>query len=173
MLKKIFAIVTIALASSSINAMAQKEVKIAKPVELKAERIAPRPDCSVQRPQQTYAVKERLCPKPGDMYKGIELTADQQAKLDKLTAKEAKDRVKQKEKVQKERTKRMEKHDKEVKKILTPAQYAQYKANVKEAKEHRPHGKKDKKGFGKPRKHNRHQHNAPGCNAIGCHNDKD
>jgi len=172
MLKKIFAIVTIALASSGINALAQKEVKIGKPVELKAERMAPRPDYSVQRPM-AGGINERLCPVADDMYKGIELTAEQQAKLKKLAAKEAAGRSDQKEKAQKERAKRMEKHDKEVKKILTPAQYEQYKANVKESKSHRHHGKAGNKGCYKPRKHKRHCHNVHDCNAAGCHNDKD
>lgn len=76
----------------------------------------------------------------GCFLKGIELTVDQKAKIEKLQAKQkekaekarekaSKEQKKAREKAAKEQKKSRDDFDKEMKKILTPEQYAQYQAN--------------------------------------------
>ena len=60
---------------------------------------------------------------------GIELTADQQKKVDNLRAERKAKKEQSKQLAKEERQKQNEAYDAEMKKILTPAQYEQYQAN--------------------------------------------
>ncbi|MCM1319872.1 MAG: hypothetical protein NC217_05775 [Muribaculaceae bacterium] len=142
MIKKIFAVAVIALSSISISAMAQD-----RPGNCKGPKCDKQEQCSRPAPgNKKSGKKDRLNP-----FQGIELTAEQQAKLDNLKKKDAEQRDKNKEKVAKERKERMEKHDKEIKNILTPAQYQQYEANkqaMKDVRKAQKDGKKDMRAKG-------------------------
>lgn len=87
--------------------------------------------------------------KPGcnpALLRGIELTPEQQAQLDKLAEKEAKERAKVRDNAIKSRKDFMEKRDKEMKKVLTPTQYEQYKANKQALKDSKCDIKRHKHG---------------------------
>lgn len=150
MTKKIYALALIALTLGTASAFAQKtyrnpgcklETTVSNQVPcVSAERAdvtpAMRPDCRQDR-----------------LLKGIELTAEQKAKVEELKQNSRKERDAQMEKARKKAEKKMEKRDKEMKKILTPAQYEQYKANAKAMKESRRDIKADRRHEGKHRKH--------------------
>ncbi|MCM1005869.1 MAG: hypothetical protein NC402_06200 [Prevotella sp.] len=173
MFKKIFAIAVIA-ASLSLNISAQENRKFDK--ELKASEKVCKEDTKCHK--QDCKLDENFQPvRPGkpDPFKGIELTADQKAKLEKLKAKDAEERTKAKEKMEKERKAKMEKRDQEIQKILTPAQYAQFKANQEVMKEKvrdgrgKPKGVKPGNGNNKPggKRHNKHD-GKPSCKPVSA-----
>lgn len=155
MIKKIYALAIIALSLGTVTSFAQNTYRDpGKRLDLKTSK--PAPGAKLECNQAIPACR----PDGGkpDFFKGIKLTADQKDKIEKLESKERKERDKRVEKARKEREKKMEKRDNEMKKILTPAQYEQYKANVKAAKESRhdaeakKHGKKHGKHDGRPGK---------------------
>lgn len=87
------------------------------------------------------------------LFKGIELTADQKAKLQSLKESQRKEFEKDKQKMREQREKRMDARDKELSKILTPEQMAVYNANKAEMKSKKMNSCKsscpaDKKGKG-------------------------
>lgn len=87
---------------------------------------------------------------------GIELTPEQQKKVDALRDKRHKEMDKARDKQRKEMKKRGDKMDKEMKKILTPEQYARYESNKAASRQcHRGHlGKGEGRGHkGKGRHH--------------------
>lgn len=150
MTKKIYALALIALTLGTASAFAQKtyrnpgckhETTVSKQVPcVSVERAdvtpATRPDCRQDR-----------------LLEGIELTAEQKAKVEELKQNSRKERDAQMEKARKKAEKKMEKRDKEMKKILTPAQYEQYKANAKSLKKSSRMEKAGKRHDGKHRKH--------------------
>lgn len=174
MKKKLFAtaIITLVLCSLSVNAQQPSYNNL----QLQ--------ETSVARPGSGYRVHkhdatEMYSPKcgPEACLQGIELTAAQKSKIEKLN-KESRDKQrKQREKSAKEHKKYREKMDKEMKKILTPEQYSRYKANKDNMKQHKINHKGS--SCSKHNKGNRHDHkckkskknnNTKCCNKNTCSN---
>lgn len=125
------------------------------PLSLSAQKPTARKDVKIQctsnscRPSDfkachSYVTCESASRGPKDCLKGIKLSDEQKSKLEKLREKNRKECEKQREKMDKKRKNKVEKMDKEMKKILTPEQYAIYKANKSQMKDchhkgHRPH----------------------------------
>lgn len=97
----------------------------------------------------------RNLPKGNPLMYGIELSADQQQKMQSFREQQKADRQKVKaeaaSKNAKDREKRMAAYDKEMKKILTPEQYKQYEAN-KEAMKTRRDAQKARQSKGMARR---------------------
>lgn len=94
-----------------------------------------------------------------DCFEGLGLTEAQTAEMNKVREKMRKEMKENYRKSEKDCEKIRADYDKKIEKILTPAQYAQYKENLKKTKGERgkfngkrPQGK-DKKAFGHGRKH--------------------
>lgn len=132
MKKKLLALVMGALVLGSVNVMAQSEPKAAK-VEAqctKAKEV--KRDCK-------KGERRDLNP-----FTGIQLTQEQQAQLDNLRQ-QRKDQKEEAKKAEKEaKAKNREAFNAEVAKILTPDQFAQYKANCDSLKARKMDGKKFK-----------------------------
>lgn len=148
MLKKVYALTLIAAACLGGSAFAQS-LKADPKTNLTLKQECPTDIGKCVRADLPCVQANPIC-NPALM-RGIELTAEQKAKLDKFADKEAKERAKTREKAAKDRKAFAEKRDKELKKVLTPAQYEQYKANKKALKEskrdlkrHKKHGKKSR-----------------------------
>lgn len=154
MFKKIFAIAIIAAATLCVGIQAQ-DLKL-EPNICKASngnnRVCTDFRADVNKATEMHK-KDLRHPDPFD---GVELTADQKDKLDKMAKKDAKKRDSLRQKAAKERKEKAAKRDKEIKKILTAEQYAKYQANIKDikAKRHNP-----RNGF-KPgdKRHRHHKH---------------
>lgn len=114
------------------------------------------------------AQKSEACPLDGkrrggkfNPLAGLELTEAQTAEINKVRENMRKEMKDNYRKSEKECEKIRADYDKKVEKILTPAQFAQYKENMKNAKGDRGkfNGKhpfrKDKKAFAHGRKHNK------------------
>lgn len=69
------------------------------------------------------------CPLEGRAFRGLQLSPSQQAAVKDLMEKRSEDCSKLSGKMHKEREKLEKKYDKKMKKILTPEQYASFKAN--------------------------------------------
>lgn len=150
MKKKLFAIAIIALTLCSFSLNAQQpqannnlqiqESSVARPGTYRIHKY--------DGPAMMSAAKKNseAC------LKGIDLTAEQKSKIEKLHKENRKKHDKQREKSAKERKKNSEKMDKEMKKILTPQQYAQYKSNKENLQ------KPGKKEFSKKHKASNSRH---------------
>lgn len=96
-----------------------------------------------------------------DCFEGLGLTEAQTAEMNKVREKMRKEMKENYRKSEKDYAKIRSEYDKKIEKILTPAQYAQYKQNLKNAKGGRGkfNGKrpfkKDKKAYAHGRKHNK------------------
>lgn len=127
MIKKIYAIAIVALALGTWPAYSQEPVKNLE----RLEATCPGKSSLARAECKEAVMAQRPCRAGEGLFKGIELTADQKAKIDKLESKSRKECGKQAAKARKERAKKMEKRQKEMAKILTPAQYEIYKANAR------------------------------------------
>lgn len=135
MQKKIYAIAIAVISMFSLSAFAQTPETCSQ--EKKAENIK-LPDSENLRvhrvsDKQTYRKHPEM---KRDIFKGIELSVEQKAKLEKLKAKETEKRLKNEAKQEANREKEMLKHKAEVKKILTEEQFQQFEANLKAMREH-------------------------------------
>lgn len=130
MQKKVFAIALAAISIFSVSTFAldpqigakEKKVECSKeqcPDSYRAQK----PDCAQRftRPESDGK----------DFFKGIELTAEQKVKVEKLRIKEDSERIKAEAKMKAEREKKMLKHKAEMKKILTEEQYRVFEDNLK------------------------------------------
>lgn len=125
MRKKVLALVMGALAISSIGAFAQTQVKEAETVKKECCKKEEGKKCDKKDKKDRKVKKQRA-----NAFEGINLTAEQQQQIDQLrTAQKAKMEASKKESREAKEKQRSE-FTAEVEKILTPEQFAQYKANT-------------------------------------------
>lgn len=91
------------------------------------------------------------CKKGNPALKGITLTAEQQAKVDKINADLRAQREKQMKEAKERQQKEMDKYNDEIMKVLTPEQQAVYKQNVEKMKADRANGNRGDKRKGERR----------------------
>lgn len=125
-------------AAFSLNA----QQPVAQPYKLKDGESLKVQDVKAQRLDDATCYTRTLPAKGCDLFHGLNLSDEQKTKIQKLSEKENKERGDK-------RRKAFEKRDKEMKKILTPAQYEQYKSNLKAKGDGKRFHKEGRKHHGK------------------------
>ena len=155
MKKKLIAFSFLSLfALTAINANAQTEKPVVKQEQDCCVKKGKCPKGDIGKAEVKKAKHFKKGPKVNP-FDGINLTAEQQTKIDKLKADRKENRTKEKEAQADKRKKEREKFNKELASILTPEQMAQYNANCEKIaakKEAKKEGKGDRKGRGDHKK---------------------
>lgn len=155
MLKKIFAFAIIAMVGAAFSLNAQQPV--AKQYQVKEGEALKVQEVKAQQRLNPVCLTDVRPGKGCDLFQGLNLSDEQKAKIQKLSDKENKERGEK-------RRKAFEKRDKEMKKILTPAQYEQYKSNLKAKGDGKRFHKEGRKHHGKGDRCFKHN----GCDKQRC-----
>lgn len=106
----------------------------------------PRPTCGAPYPVPEETEYGRPADPKSDPFRNLNVSEEQKAKVHKAVQKRNAKAEKRRKKMEKERAKASADFDKEIRKILTPAQYAQFKQNIGSAVVRRYKGRKPVNG---------------------------